>query len=121
MNWPYRLIIIVPASAVAQANALAATIDYGNLEGAPAFAAPLSATGDDPATHYSVYTSATDEMVSMMAQALPAVEGAMFWRHAADGTLVASNVTEPAGQQWGWTQSLEAAGLRRIEPQSIDG
>jgi hypothetical protein len=116
MMWLWRVIIVVPAEALDTANAFAASIDVGNTDGGPAFTVPLSASGTGPPSHFALYTSATNDMVSAMAAALPAIAGAMFWRHAADGTLAASNVTEPEGQQWGWSDSLAAAGLSVVRP-----
>jgi hypothetical protein len=117
MTWPWRLIIIVPAEAKAEANACAAAIDYGNTSGGDAFGIALSSTAADPPTHYGIYISATDDMVAAMADFLPLVVGAQYWRHDAARALVASNVTEAANQQWGWAESLAAVGLTVIPPE----
>lgn len=115
--WSFRIVIVVPAVQKAAAEQAARAInstgpDYeGN-----AFTVPLSTNGTTPATHYALYTSATEEMVAAMASALPQISGAMFWRHGVGGDLQASNVTEPTGQAWGWPQSLDAAGLREAWP-----
>jgi hypothetical protein len=117
MIWPWRVIIIVPASSRAAANAFAAQIDWGNTDGSEAFGVPLSSNGLTPPTHYAAYTSATDDMVSAMSAALPQVAGVKYWRHDVQGLLVASNVTQPSGQTWGWAESLAAAGLVVVQPQ----
>lgn len=112
MDWPYRIIVIVQAASKDEAEAAARAINSTgcDYEG-DAFTTPLSADGSQPPTHYGLYTSATDSMIATMAEALPALPGVMFWRHGKDGTLQASNVTEPIGQPWGWGESLAAAGL----------
>ena len=115
--WSYRVVIIVPSASKPAAEQAARAINStGPGYDGDAFTSPLSSTGGDPATHWGLYTSATDEMVASMASTLPQIGGAMFWRHDIDGRLVASNVTAADGQLWGWPQSIEAAGLTDIRP-----
>lgn len=113
--WNWRVVIIVPAAFKAVAEQAARSINSAgpNYDG-DAFSLELTPSGAGPVTHWALYTSATDEMVSEMAAALPVIEGAKYWRHDVGGALVASNVTEATGQPWGWPQSLEAAGLRPL-------
>lgn len=112
MIFPWRVVIIVPAVSFAVAEEAARAINStGPSYDGHAFSLPLSASGGATATHYGLYTSATDEMVAAMGSVLPNVGGAMYWRHNLDGVLVASNVTDAHGQAWGWQQSLEASGL----------
>lgn len=119
MSWPYRVIVIVPASSRTTAETASRAINStGPNYAGDAFTVTLSASGDDVATHYGLYTSATDAMIEAMATALPQIEGVMYWRHGVDGDLQASNVTEPTGQKWGWEQSLAAAGLAEVHPPS---
>ena len=115
MNWPWRLIVVVPDASRTMANAAARTINStGPQYDGDAFTLPLSRNGQQPATHWGLYTSATDEMVEMMASALPSIAGAKFWRHGVDGRLVSSNVVHPAGQSWGLSESLASSGLAQI-------
>jgi len=115
--WSWRVVIIVPAASKSVAEAAARQINSTGPDYAgDAFTLALSATGNAPATHYGLYTSATDEMVEEMASALPSISGVQFWRHGVGGDLQASNVTAPSGQAWGWEQSLDAAGLRVVAP-----
>lgn len=117
MMWNWRVVIVVPSAAkVAAEQAARAINSTGPDYAGDAFTTPLSANGSNPPTHWALYTSATDEMVSLMASALPAIAGVQFWRHDVGGALVASNVTQASGQPWGWTQSIEAAGLQQIFP-----
>lgn len=119
MIWSWRLIIIVTSEAKRAAEQAARQINStGPDYVGDAFTTPLSATGNNPSTHWALYTSATDEMVQEMAVALPQIDGVLFWRHDTDGKLQASNVTEPTGQPWGWNESLAAAGLKELQ-QSI--
>jgi hypothetical protein len=114
--WNYRVIIIVPTASKPAAEQAARAINSTgpDYEG-DAFTVPLSSDGSQPATHYGLYTSATDEMVAAMADALPSLVGVQYWRHGVGGDLQASNVTEPTGQAWGWQQSLDAAGLVPVD------
>jgi hypothetical protein len=117
MNWPWRVVVIVPVSSLAVAEVAARAINSTGPEYAgQAFSMQLSASGDSPATHVGLYTSATDEMLTKMNAALPSVPGVMFWRHDTNGILAASNVTVPSGQTWGWTDSIGSVGLKRILP-----
>jgi hypothetical protein len=114
--WNWRVIIVVPAASKPVAEQAARAINStGPDYTGEAFTLPLSASGSGPATHYALYTSATDGMVEAMSVALPNVGGAMFWRHDTGSRLVASNVTEPEGQEWGLPQSLAAAGLTVVD------
>ena len=114
--WKWRLIIIVPAASKPTAEQAARLINStGPDYDGDAFGSPLSASGTEPATHWSLYTSATDAMVDAMASALPSILGVQFWRHDVSGRLVASNVTAADGQQWGYEESLKAAGLRTVD------
>lgn len=115
--WNWRIIIIVPAAAKSAAEQAARHINStGPDYQGDAFTVALSASGSQPASHYGLYTSATDAMVEAMATALPQIGGASYWRHDIEGRLVASNVTQADGQAWGWEQSLAAAGLLPATP-----
>lgn len=112
--WRWRVVIIVPAAAKAVAEQAARAINStGPHYVGDAFTVALSADGSEPVTHWGLYTSATDEMVAAMADALPSLP-AMYWRHDVGGVLAASNVTEATGQQWGLAESLAASGLRDV-------
>ena len=112
--WPWRVVIVVPAAAKNVAEQAARAINStGPDYVGDAFTVALSADGSEPVTHWGLYTSATDEMVAAMAEALPSLP-AMYWRHDVGGTLVASNVTDASGQPWGMDQSLAAASLRPV-------
>jgi hypothetical protein len=113
MMWNWRVIIIVPAESKATAEQAARLVNStGPDYDGDAFCSPLSESGSLPATHWGLYTSATDSMVEAMAFALPSIPGVQFWRHDVAGNLVASNVTDAAGQAWSYEDSLETSGLR---------
>lgn len=117
MNWRWRLVIIVPVSSLAVAETAARAINSSGPDySGQAFSMQLSSSGNAPATHVALYTSATDDMLAEMNDALPSVPGVKFWRHDTDGILVASNVTVPSGQSWGWEESIGSVGLKRILP-----
>lgn len=111
-KWKWRVVVIVPAASKAIAEDAARQINSTgpDYEG-DAFTVALSADGTEPATHYGLYTSATDAMIAAMGMALPQIAGAQYWRHDLIGALAASNVTDATGQPWGWDESLAEAGL----------
>jgi len=120
MNWKWRLIIIVPVASKPAAEQAARSINStGPDYSGHAFNSTLSETGTLPITHWSLYTSATDEMVEAMASALSIIPSVQYWRHDVTGNLVASNVTEADGQPWGYEESLEAAGLLTVSMQPL--
>lgn len=108
-EWRWRIIVIVNSAAKQKADSIASDVDKTHTVLSSAFVTPL--TNGTGITHWGTYVSATDDMVSALAEELPSVPGAMFWRHDASGALVASNITDATNQPWGWPQSLEAAGL----------
>lgn len=116
-EWKWRIVVVVTAASKPAAEQAARAINSTgpDYEG-EAFTVPLSADGSEPPTHWGLYTSATDEMVSAMASALPQIQGVAYWRHGIDGDLQASNVTEASGQSWGWDESLAAVGLMVLIP-----
>jgi hypothetical protein len=115
-TWPWRVVIVVPAASKAAAEQAARPINSSGPDyDGNAFTTPLSASGNEPVTHWALYTSATNEMVSKMGLAISAINGVQYWRHGLDGLLAASNVTAVQGQEWGWLPSLEAAGLKQIQ------
>jgi hypothetical protein len=112
----WRVSVVVDVSAKAAAEVAARTINStGPDYDGEAFNVALSASGEGPATHFGLCTSATDEMVSAMFVALTDISSAMFWRTDTEGHLVASNVTLAESQPWGWNESLAAAGLMPVE------
>lgn len=122
MSWAHRVVIIVPQAEKQAAEIAARAINStGPQYEGDAFSIELSTSGDAPATHCGLYTSATADMVEAMAEALPQIGGVMFWRHGTDGALQASNVTAPAGQAWGWSESISAAGLLEVRQPSPYG
>jgi hypothetical protein len=116
--WSWRIVIIVPVNSKAAAEQSARSINStGPDYTGEVFTLALSASGNGPPTHYAMYSSATDAMIAAMASL--DISGAMFWRHDTEGKLVASNVTEAAGQAWGLSQSLDAGGLSVVDAPSV--
>lgn len=115
MNWPWRVIVFVPVESQSAAEAAARGLNSTGPDYAgSAFTLRLSQSGQEPATYVGLYTSATQGMIEGMHDALPLLPGVLWWRHDDNGSLAASNVTEPAGQLWGMNASLEACGLLLI-------
>jgi len=116
MRWPFVLIVIIPAPLKDLAEQVASGIEPDPSCGGPHFTIPLSASGGKPETHWATCTQVTDEMTSLLAAEQERVPELMYWRMAADGSLVASNATPASGQAWSVAASLHACGLRHIEP-----
>jgi len=116
MTYLWQVAIIVPAASKDAAEQAARAINSGgpNYDG-EAFNVLLSASGSDPASHFGLCTSATDQMVAAMFDCLALIPGALYWRTDIEGVLVASNVTAAENQPWEWPDSLDAAGLRAVE------
>jgi hypothetical protein len=73
--WVYSICMTIPAALQAQANQLAEGLGHGPGN----FSNPLSATGEQPATHYGCFTSVQESFVQLLTAAgqgtLPQVEG----------------------------------------------
>ena len=115
MMWNWRVIIVVPDSSKADAERVARDINStGPAYDGDAFTVSLSESGAGSPTHWALYTSATDEMISSMSLALPNIDGAKYWRHDIAGHLISSNVTDPQGQPWSFEDSIGSIGLRPV-------
>jgi len=115
MMWNWRVIVIVPLQSLAIAEAAARQINStGDGYPGDAITTRLSPTGTEPPSHYACYTSATADMLDHMSEAMATIPGIMYWTHDVDGALIASNITEPELQAWGWQQALGVAGLEII-------
>jgi hypothetical protein len=114
VSWSYKVAIVVPASALQAAELLASSVEPDLSCTGPHFLTELSGDGQRPASHRTLCTLATDEMVATMSAALPTLHGVMFWRWSDEG-LQNSNVTPVSGQSWSFEASLNAAGLCTIQ------
>lgn len=61
----HSTVLIVPAPLLAPANMLAAVLGWGPS----CYSVPLSASGNEPATHYGLHTWAEDGFLAMVANA----------------------------------------------------
>lgn len=73
--WVYHVCMLIPAAMVEQANRLAEGLGHGPGN----FYIPLSATGQNPPTHYGCFTAAQQSFIDMLAATgqgiLPEIEG----------------------------------------------
>ena len=104
--WVHRINVIIPTADIGGINALWTIIAPGGDAEARSFGVPLSADGNDPATHTSISTAATETMRLLMVDAF-AVELA--------GAIISS---QPYTQN-DWTPLLAANGLQVIQPKDI--
>ena len=104
--WVHRINVIIPTADNAAKNALWTIIaPEGDVE-ARSFGVPLSADGNDPATHTSISTAATETMRLLMVDAF-AVELA--------GAIISS---QPYTEN-DWAALLTANRLQVIQPKDI--
>lgn len=118
MPWPYRHIVIISAAEQAAANVVAAQIDPD--DGANTFSVPLSADGNEPATHYGCHTVSDDTMAGAMFDAQPVLTSVKWWRLNPAGEMIDSNTASGTpGVAWRWADALAALGLQVIEPEEV--
>jgi len=120
-KWIWKTHVIVPIADAETIRSIAAGIDPDpNSTGG--FTVRLSASGEEPVTHVyggwpmteAVRQQADAVMVDWQGSGLS--ECPRFWRcDALAGVLVSSNVSE-AGGAWSFDDSLTAAGLQVIRP-----
>lgn len=74
-DWPYSVVLLIPAASQTAANQVAAGIGHGPNN----FSVPLSANGAEPATWYGCRTQAQQSFIDMLTAAgegtLPEIEG----------------------------------------------
>lgn len=78
MNWLYSVVLICPAANREQANLLACALGHDVLPG-NTFVAPLSATGEAPATHFGCRATAQQTFVDLFVGASQGVLPAIPW------------------------------------------
>jgi hypothetical protein len=83
MNWPHRYVVVTPAVIRESVRMLFASVSpAGNAELA-ALTVPLSATGQEPVTHYAADVPATEQIrtaLEMVEAAGQVPTGVYYWR-----------------------------------------
>ncbi len=74
-DWPYSVVLLIPASAQAAGNQIAAGIGHGPNN----FSVPLSSDGSEPATWYGCRSQAQQSFIDLLTAVgegtLPEIEG----------------------------------------------
>ena len=74
-DWPYSVVLLIPAAVQAAANQVAEGLGHGPSN----FSVPLSADGSEPATWFGCRTQAQQSFIDMLTAAgqgqLPEIEG----------------------------------------------
>ena len=74
-DWPYTVVMLVPAAIRESANQLAAGLDHGPNN----FSVPLSATGAEPPTHFGSRAQAQQSFIDLLTAVgqgeLPSIQG----------------------------------------------
>lgn len=74
-DWPYSVVLLIPAAVQAQADQVAAGLGHGPNN----FSVALSSDGSEPATWYGCRTQAQQSFIDMLTAAgqgeLPTIEG----------------------------------------------
>jgi hypothetical protein len=118
-DWPYSVVMLVPAAIQAEANRLAAGLGHGPRN----FSVGLSASGQEPATHYGCRTQAQQSFVDLLAGMgqgeFPPIEGA---DPQIIGAILASLIIDISENEDGFShfnRVIEANGLTRFEVEPI--
>jgi hypothetical protein len=104
------LVMICPAAAMAQVNALGAALGHSENE----FGVPLSPTGEEPATHYGLHTWATEETALAWTEAETVGELTPEQTTAVRSMLIISPSEEMTGSDH-FASVLVDNGLVRVE------
>lgn len=117
MPWPYRHIVIVSAEEQAAANVVAASIDPD--DGSDTFGVRLSASGNEPATHFGCHTLANEAMAGVMYDSQSLLTSVRWWRTSADTQLLIDSNTPHGsiGQRFTWQDALTSLSLQPIAPE----
>lgn len=124
MKTGFRHAIIVPAAIVAACNQAAHAVGIDpacELNTLSCALVPDDGADDVAATHYAASGCITEAQRLALETGFQGglYPGAMWWRwDDQTGALLASHDGLHLGEDWGWTQSLAAAGLqvRKISP-----
>lgn len=123
----YRIYIIVPDKLKTASQTLF-TLITGNPADLDSYNVPLSANGEEPASHWGLSTIATDEQRNALKAALftdslhssSVYAGVMFWVLSADTNILLSPEQNPAlGQVMGFDDCLAQVGLLRVLPAEV--
>ena len=118
--WKFRLHAIIPQTDANASNGFWTMIGYGDPE-AQSYGVPLSANGQEPATHRGISSAFTAEMLTklkIMQDEMPSLRYYVCdaWSFALleqrGGGLV-------LGQPCSWEDALEDAGLQTIQPEEL--
>jgi len=118
-DWPYSVVMLVPAAIQSEANRLAAGLGHGPSN----FSVGLSASGQEPPTHYGCRTQAQQSFVDLLAGMgqgeFPPIEGA---DPQVIGAILASLIIDISENEDGFShfnRVIEANGLTRFEVEPI--
>ena len=118
--WRYRLHAVVPNDEQNAANAFWTMIGYGDPE-AKSYGVPLSATGEEPATHRGISSVFTAEMLAklkIMQDDLPSLR-----YYVCDAWTFALQEQRGGGLELGqvcqWEDVLADQGLQVIQPEEM--
>ena len=113
-EWPYSVVMMVPAAIQALANQLAAGLDHGPSN----FSVALSANGSEPATHYGCRAQTQQSFIDLLTAAgggtLPEIEG---MTPIEVGTVLMQLLADVSTTEDGYShfnRVIEANGLQRV-------
>lgn len=105
-DWLHRINIIAPEADKEALNAIWTVVAPGGNSEADTFGVPLSANGEEPATHRGVSTAATDEMSLLITDSL--------------AEELASCIIEISPHYINeWQAFLDTNGMQVIQPEEI--
>lgn len=116
-DWPYSVVMLVPAAIQAEANQLAAGLGHGPSN----FSVGLSASGQEPPTHYGCRAQAQQSFIDILTAAgggtLPEIEGMTPQEVGTVLMQLQADVNVGVDGYAHFNQVIDAAGLKRMEPQ----
>lgn len=121
MTYSISLALVVPAALRDKANRLSCALGHDTLPGST-YSAPLSSTGDEPATHYGCHAWVQPSFVDILAGAaqgtLPEIDWAEYGLTVEDVTAVVAGLiaSEPQADLLDIDAWLATHGLARVMP-----
>jgi hypothetical protein len=116
-DWPYTVVMLVPAAIRESANQLAAGLDHGPNN----FSVPLSATGAEPPTHFGSRAQAQQSFIDLLTAVgqgeLPIIQGMTPQEVGTVLMQLQADVNVGVDGYAHFNQVIDAAGLKRMEPQ----
>jgi hypothetical protein len=116
-DWPYSVVLLIPASVQTAGNQIAAGIGHGPSN----FSVALSENGSQPATWYGCRAQAQQSFIDLLTAVgqgeLPIIQGMTPQEVGTVLMQLQADVNVGVDGYAHFNQVIDAAGLKRMEPQ----